>query len=58
MGFISSFKSCPYRQRPASNLNVSLAPKPIGLTSFEIKKLISFSTFLFEIEISKPSSPV
>ena len=55
-GLIFSFRSCPYKQRPASNLSVSLAPKPIGFTSFEIKKLISFSTFLFEIEISNPSS--
>ena len=52
-GLIFSFKSCPYKHSPASNLRVSLAPKPMGLTPLEIKKSISFSTLLFKIEISR-----
>ena len=37
MGFIFSLRSCPYKHSPASNLNVSLAPRPTGLTLFSIK---------------------
>ena len=58
IGFISSFNSCPYRHSPASSLKVSLAPKPIGLTLFSTKFLINFSTWVFNTDISKPSSPV
>jgi len=45
IGLISSFKSCPYKQRPASNLKVSLAPNPIGFTPLTTKELINFYTF-------------
>ena len=58
IGLIFSFRSCPYKHNPASNLSVSLAPKPIGLTPFSIKRLINFSTFWLEIDTSNPSSPV
>ena len=30
IGVVVSLISCPYKHRPASNLKVSLAPKPIG----------------------------
>ncbi len=61
IGDICSFISCPYRGRAASNLKVSLQPRPAGhisspptfRTSFQI-----ISTYLFLQYISNPSSPV
>ena len=58
MGLIFSLRSCPYKQSPASNLKVSLAPRPIGLTPFSTKSFVKLSAFEFVIETSNPSSPV
>ena len=50
--------SCPYKHRPASSLNVSLAPRPINLAPFSNNSLVNTSANSLEIETSNPSSPV
>ena len=57
-GVLSLSRSWPYKHRPASNLKVSLAPKPINLDPLSINSLVSLSAKSFGIDISKPSSPV
>ena len=58
IGLIFSFKSCPYKHKHASNLRVSLAPRPINFDPFFNKISTKLSTLELSIEISKPSSPV
>mmetsp|Transcript_97 Transcript_97/g.229 ORF Transcript_97/g.229 Transcript_97/m.229 type:complete len:232 (-) Transcript_97:314-1009(-) len=58
-GFVVSFKSFPYKQRPASNRSESRAPRPVGLTiSSSISLEATASQCSAGIAISKPSSPV
>ena len=45
-GEMSSFKSCPYKHNPASNLRESLLPNPAGLTSPLLKNFLAKLTAL------------
>ena len=58
MGVVFMSISFPYKQSPASNRNVSLAPKPINLDPLSNKTFVKFSAISFGIETSNPSSPV
>mmetsp|Transcript_15977 Transcript_15977/g.41317 ORF Transcript_15977/g.41317 Transcript_15977/m.41317 type:complete len:303 (-) Transcript_15977:29-937(-) len=58
-GVVVSSMSLPYRQRPASSLSESRAPRPMGITSAWLRMFCAtVSECSLGKAISKPSSPV
>mmetsp|Transcript_38782 Transcript_38782/g.97036 ORF Transcript_38782/g.97036 Transcript_38782/m.97036 type:complete len:227 (-) Transcript_38782:444-1124(-) len=58
-GVVSSSASWPYRHRPASRRNESLAPSAAGWTASLLKSVLaSLTACSLGTEISNPSSPV